>query len=178
MRIVQWLFLLLLPAMAAATEPAAGRQATQRDYNREGYEIGIQAGNLTLDELPALTDKARSGDVIAQTTLGWAYLLGKGQFDGRGIPRNNGKMLLWTKAAAKQGYPVAQNNLGAIYMDGIVSPIDFHRAQKYFRLAADQGYLTAQRNLLQVSMILGNGDAAMVENILKNVQQQMRQPLR
>lgn len=127
----------------------------ERDYNREGYEIKIRAKQLTSDELPALESEASRGDVIAQTTLGWAYLFGKGDSDGRGVPRSNPKMLIWTIAAAKQGYPVAQNIMGAIYKDGIGVTQDDKQAKHYFKLAADQGYSVAQRNLYELRALLG-----------------------
>lgn len=150
-----------------------------RDYNREGYEIELRAKNLTLDELPALEAKAKQGDAIAQTTLGWAYLLGKGLLDGRGIPRSSNKMISWTKAAAKQGYPVAQNNLGSIYMDGIGIKLDYPQAQYYFKLAADQGYLSAQRNLFQVSaMINVQPDMKVMSEMVKSIQKDVYQPVR
>jgi uncharacterized caspase-like protein len=152
---------------------------TGRDYNREGYEIELRAKNLTLDELPALEARAKQGDAIAQTTLGWAYLLGKGQLDGRGIPRINSKMISWTKAAAKQGYPVAQNNLGAIYMDGIGIKLNYPLAQHFYKLAADQGYLSAQRNLLQVSMMLsGKVDPNQLSDMAKTVREQWGKPVK
>jgi hypothetical protein len=150
-----------------------------RDYNREGYEIEIKAKHLTKDEMPALENKARKGDVIAQTTLGWAYLLGKGDIDGRGIPRSNPKMVKWTRAAAKQGYPVAQNNFGAIYMDGVGVELDYTKAKYYFRLSADQGYATAHRNLFEVSMMLGEQpDKQQFSEMVKIIQQGLINPMK
>ena len=164
----------------ATTAPIKKPQSAQstRDYNREGYEIELRAKNLTIDEVPAMQAAAERGDVIAQTTLGWAYLLGKGQFDGRGIVRSNTKMMKWTRAAAKQGYPVAQNNLGAIYMDGTGVKLDYNKAYEYFKLAADQGYLTAKQNLLQAAMILGKSDSGMVTDIFKSMQKQLQEPVK
>ncbi len=160
-------------ALNKALKPASGA----KDINREGYEIEMRARNLTADELPAMTALAERGDIVAQTTLGWAYLLGKGQLDGRGIVRNNNKMLKWTRAAVLKGYPVAQNNLGAIYMDGIGVKIDYQKARQYFKLAADQGYLTGQSNLMQVSLALGNVDAGMVNSFMGTLQNQVKKPL-
>jgi len=160
-------------------EQQVTKPAPERDYNREGYEIEIKAMRLTVDELPALEAKAKKGDVNAQTLLGWAYLLGKGQIDGRGIPRSNPKLVKWTMAAAKKGYPVAQNNLGALYMDGIGVQLDYPKAQHYFKLAADQGYLTAHRNLIQVSTLLkGKVDGSQVADMVKEVQRQLYQPVK
>lgn len=166
-------------ASLPATDQAQARPRSGRDFNREGYEIEIKASHLTQDELPALEAKAKRGDAIAQTTLGWAYLLGKGQLDGRNIPRSNPKMVSWTKAAAKQGYAVAQNNLGAMYMDGIGVKLDYPKAQHYFKLAADQGYLTAQRNLFHVNAMLGaKPDANLLMDMVKGMQQQIETPVK
>lgn len=167
-----------VPDISSALNKALKSASSDKDINREGYEIEMRARNLTIDELPAMTALAERGDVIAQTTLGWAYLLGKGQFDGRGIVRNNNKMLKWTRAAVLNGYPVAQNNLGAIYMDGIGVKIDYQKARQYFKLAADQGYLTGQSNLMQVSLALGKVDAGMVKNFMSTLQNQVNKPLR
>lgn len=162
-----------------SSEEGIDRVNSDRDFNRIGYEIEIKARHLTQDELPALEAKAKRGDAIAQTTLGWAYLLGKGTLDGRNIPRSNPKMVSWTKAAAKQGYPVAQNNLGAMYMDGIGVKLDYPKAQHYFKLAADQGYLAAKRNLFQVNAILGaKPDANLLIDMVKGMQQQMETPVK
>lgn len=151
---------------------------TERDYNREGYEIEIKAKTITSDELQALIEKAEQGDEIAQTTLSWAYYLGRGQLDGRGIPRKNTEVVKWLKAAAQQGYPVAENNLGAMYEDGVSVKLDFRKAQHYYKLAADQGYLTAQFNLLHVnSMLTGKIDVDEFQKINKSVQKQMMEPV-
>jgi uncharacterized protein len=48
---------------------------------------------------------------------------------------------------ADQGYPAAQNSLGARYRDGQGVAQDFVEALKWFRRAADQGYAEAQFNL-------------------------------
>ena len=48
---------------------------------------------------------------------------------------------------ADQGYPGAQNNLGAKYRDGQGAAQDYVEAVKWFRRAADQGYAEAQFNL-------------------------------
>lgn len=162
----------------AASVPAKKQQQNKHDFNREGYEIELRAKNLTIDEVPAMQAAAEGGDVVAQTTLGWAYLLGKGQMDGRGIVRSNTKMLSWTRAAAKQGYPVAQNNLGAIYMDGTGVKLDYNKAYEYFKLSAAQGYLTAKGNLLQASMILGKSDGGMVKDIFESMQKQLSEPVK
>lgn len=166
------------PSIEKAVLEKPARQKMERDFNREGYEIEVKAKTITSDELPALIAKAEEGDVVAQTTLGWAYFLGKGQIDGRGIPRKNTEVVKWMTQAATKGYPVAQNNLGAMYMDGVAVKLDFHKAQHYFKLASDQGYLTAQVNLFRVNtMLSGKPDTDQVEKINQSVLQQMKQPI-
>ncbi|MDA8416050.1 MAG: caspase family protein [Betaproteobacteria bacterium] len=165
-----------VPIPSATTEKSA--QKMVRDYNREGYEIENKARTLTSDEMTVLLGEAEKGDIVAQTTLGWAYLLGKGQMDGRGIMRSNREALKWTMSAAEKGYPVAQNNLGALYMEGVAVKMNLRRAQNYFKLAADQGYTTAQVNLIQVSTLLtGNVEMGQVRNIFQSTQQQAKLPI-
>ncbi len=168
-------------AFTAPEEKAAKYQPAQhgRNYEREGYEIELRAKSLTSDQIFGLEKKAEGGDAVAQTTLGWAYLLGKGQIDGRNIPRNNTKMIYWTRLAAKQGYPVAQNNLGAIYMEATGTELDYKKAQHYFKLAADQGYITAQRNLFQLNtMLTGKPDMESFKGLVNKIQQQITTPVK
>ena len=52
----------------------------------------------------------------------------------------------WEPLAA-QGDASAQNNLGAMYANGLGVAQDYKEAVKWYRLAADQGYYGAQNNL-------------------------------
>jgi len=173
-----------LPLEEAITDEKTEAKKTiakkvKHDYNREGYEIEKKARNITSDDLPELIAKAEEGDEVAQTTLGWAYMLGKGQLDGRNIPRSNKEVVKWTTLAANKGYPVAQNNLGAMYAEGALVKLDFQKARHYYKLAADQGYLTAQVNLLQVSARMGGTfDTKLLGKINQAVQRQIKQPVK
>ena len=51
------------------------------------------------------------------------------------------------KPLAKQGYAVAQYNLGVMYDKGQGVPQDYKTAVKWYRLAAKQGYAKSQYNL-------------------------------
>lgn len=158
-------------------KPSVLIEKAHRDFNQEGYEIEIRAKTLTSDELPSLEAHAKQGDVVAQTTLGWAYLLGKGQMDGRDIPRSNKKMFHWTKAAADHGYPVAENNLGMIYMNGVGAQKDLVLASRYLKRAADQGYISAQSNLILVNaMLTGKPDFSAFQDLVNNIQKEMHIP--
>jgi TPR repeat protein len=48
--------------------------------------------------------------------------------------------LRWFIAAAEQGHPVAQVNLGQMYENGHGVPLNYIEAYKWFSLAADQGF--------------------------------------
>jgi TPR repeat protein len=48
---------------------------------------------------------------------------------------------------AKKGNPLAQNNLGNMYVDGKGVSRDYKEAFKWYKLAAQQGYAGAQYNL-------------------------------
>ena len=52
----------------------------------------------------------------------------------------------WTPLA-KQGYAVAQYNLGLMYADGQGVLQDYKTAAKWYRLSAEQGFASAQTNL-------------------------------
>ncbi len=51
------------------------------------------------------------------------------------------------RAAAEEGDPEAQNELGEMYATGVGVAKDFRSAAKWYRLAADQGHGPAQLNL-------------------------------
>ncbi len=53
----------------------------------------------------------------------------------------------WYRRAAKQGYDLAQHNLGLMYANGKGVPQDYAEAVKWYRRAAEQGDAYAQNNL-------------------------------
>ena len=48
---------------------------------------------------------------------------------------------------AEQGFAVAQNNLGAMYVNGLGVPLDHEEAMRWFVMAAEQGFAEAQYTL-------------------------------
>lgn len=107
-------------------------------------EMERNAHQLTRDDLPRLIHKAKAGNVIAQTTLGIAYRAG--------LPvqwRSNPKAVKWFRAAADQGYAIAQNELGEMYYLGRGVDKDVPASIRLFEAAAKAGYTTAKLNLLQ-----------------------------
>ena len=55
--------------------------------------------------------------------------------------------VFWVHKAADQGYAVAQDALGYVYLEGRGMPKDDQQAAAWFRKAADQGYVPAQNKL-------------------------------
>lgn len=107
-------------------------------------EMENNAHQLTRDDLPRLIRKAQAGNVVAQTTLGIAYRAG--------LPiqwRSNPKAVKWFRAAAAQGYPIAQNELGEMYYLGRGVDKDVQRSIRLFEAASKAGYMTAKLNLIQ-----------------------------
>jgi len=68
---------------------------------------------------------------------------------GRAYEKNNenGNALAWYLKAAKQGYGVAQVNLGLMYKNGVGGSVKVAQAVAWFRKAAEQGFATGQTNL-------------------------------
>lgn len=61
--------------------------------------------------------------------------LGELHFHGRGVPHDYAEALAWYRKAARQGHPVAQHLLGAMYRDGWAGERDPVEAYKWFTLA-------------------------------------------
>ena len=64
-------------------------------------------------KLQTLIEKAESGDVHAQNELGVAYEYGE-----KGLQKNKEKAFYWFMKAAKQGFALAQYNVGNYYHFG------------------------------------------------------------
>lgn len=95
--------------------------------------------NISIDELKK---KAGNGDVQAQLDLGYMFLYGK---DGANVDYK--QAIFYYKLAAKNKNPVALNNMGSLYFNGIGTDIDYAKAIKYFEDAAKYGSNDAAVNL-------------------------------
>ena len=80
------------------------------------------------------TKAARSGDPIAQSDLGTAFL------KGRGVSVNEAKAMEWSMKSAMQGFPIAQHNVAVMFYQGKGVPVDDGKALFWFCKAAIQGY--------------------------------------
>ena len=76
------------------------------------------------------------------------YDIAKRYKDGRGVTQNTELMLEWFKKAAVAGSLDAQNDLGALYAEGVAGvKRDYKEAAKWWEMAAKGGSREAQANL-------------------------------
>ena len=83
---------------------------------------------------------AAKHEMVSQSILGRAYLLGEG-----GITRNVGQAVHWTRLAAMQGEPNAQLALGRLHLNGVGVPQNYVQAHVWFNLAAARGQSQAAK---------------------------------
>ncbi len=81
-----------------------------------------------------IEEMAKSGDILAESILGYMY------YNSEGVTRDRAKALEWGRKAAEQGDPAAQNLLG-FDCDTWCRATE---AIEWFRKAAEQGYAVAQ----------------------------------
>jgi hypothetical protein len=63
------------------------------------------------------------------------------------VVKNCAAAVRWMRAAAEQGYALAQHGLGFMYFQGECTKADPVEAARWFRLAADQGLAGSQATL-------------------------------
>jgi TPR repeat protein len=113
-----------------------------------GDGIGAARKGDYVTALMLLQPLADQGNAEAQFAIGNLCDTGKTIMDPA-------KAAQWYRRAAEQGYPEAENNLGALYSNGEGVPHDHGQALKWWQLAAEQGLPTAQANLAD---LLADGD--------------------
>lgn len=78
---------------------------------------------------------ADTGVPDAQCMLGLLYQL------GLGVPQDGPKAVSWYLRAAAQGHPLAMNNLGTIYLQGMPGIVpDRETALEYYKQAHSSGF--------------------------------------
>lgn len=117
------------------------------------------------EERQALIAKASAGDADAQSQMGDICREGD-QLTAQDPPA----AARWYRLAAEQGVADAQNNLGAMYQNGLGVPLDLAEAAKWYRLAADQKLPVAKCNL-GVLLMRGWGVATDPEQGLRLLQE-------
>ncbi len=120
-----------------------------------------------VDETPLqrITRLANSGNLDAQLTLGYVYLYGE-----NGVKQNFETAFRYYQMAAAQNDPVALNNLGSLYFNGIGTKVDYHKAAELFARAAEQGSDDAAVNLAFI-YLSGDSSEEMGEKAVKLFEQ-------
>jgi len=92
------------------------------------------------DEIPAIEQRAKNGDLSSQLLTAMLYQLGCGT-----IARDPAKTLMWYREAAGQGNSLALNQVGSYYDTGEgKNPAE---AFKWYRMAADHSDAVAEYNV-------------------------------
>lgn len=147
--------------------PAAWfNELSEQEWDMLDWEIRQRVERLTADELPALEHQATGGSLVHQTTLGLAYREGveKAVEPGSGkITRynaNNSRALKWLLQAAKDGFPVAQVELGEMYYAGHGVDRNLDTSRRWIELANRVPYTRARLDLGQLDNLLSAMEAA------------------
>ena len=131
MKLVLWLFALLLLAAASAYPASAqGFREGLAAYDRGDYTTAYRV----------FLSLAQQGRADAQFELGFMYDYGEG------IVGDKAEAAKWYRHAAEQGHGLAQLRLGYLYEFGRGVPQDYAKAVKWQRGAAEQGLGAAQFN--------------------------------
>ena len=88
-----------------------------------------------------LQELAEQGDREARFALGTCYL------EGKGVARDYAKAMVWYLLAARQGHPMAQNNVGYMYEEKLIASPGPDAAAVWYLRAASNGCRLGQENL-------------------------------
>lgn len=149
---------------AGELEGAWYMQLNETEWSNFDWEIGQRVKRLSKDEIPLLEQRAKAGNVVAQTTLGIAYREGVDRISEYGTQRafranpNNTKSLQWLRRAAEAGFPMAQVELGEMYYQGHGVDRDLNESARWLELASRARYPRAKLDLAQVGAF-GSGSA-------------------
>lgn len=97
--------------------------------------------------------QAGEGNLESQMNLGYMYLYGT-----NGVKQDFNEAFKYYTMAAEQKDPVAVNNLGSLYFNGIGIPKDYNKAVALFKTAADLGNDNASTNLAFIYLTGGSKD--------------------
>ena len=113
---------------------------------------------ITKKEIPLLKQKARQGDVRAQSRLGDAYCR------GLGVVKDEKQALCWFRHAAEQGFATAQVQLGEAYSDEIGVKENLDESFRWNMKAAQQNHPRGQG---LVCLDYGNEDFGVEKDLKK-----------
>jgi TPR repeat protein len=143
-RIPILLLLLLLSAPGFADTPIPNGEGLFNNSVNAPVQQGLadlsrgDFGAARADFLAA----AEHGNPVAE------YWMGHMEEHGLGSEQRSGAQAsYWYRAAARQGYTLAERALGEMYFSGLAVPQDYAQAREWFTRAAHDGYATAQFDL-------------------------------
>jgi outer membrane protein assembly factor BamB/TPR repeat protein len=129
-------FKTLLDRILEQATPAQVRQA----------EASVAAFKPTLEiTFAKLKELAAGGDPRAQTVLGYKYIMAQD-----GLEKDPGMAGKWWLRAARQGWPMAQNNLSVLFSSGRALPKDLVQAYYWASLADKGGIKRAKQTLTKI----------------------------
>ena len=104
--------------------------------------------------LERITRQAEEGDVESQMNLAYMYLYG-----AEDVKQDFAQALKYYSMAASKEDPIALNNLGSLYFNGIGTPRDIVKALSLFKKSAELGNDNAALNLAFIYLTGGKKDA-------------------
>ena len=114
------------------------------------FYAGLVSAQGIEADINAIIEKAKTGNVNAQYTLGGYYFLGS-----NGVEQSYSKAAYWWEKAAEQGHGDAQFNIGVCYYEGNGIKQSYSKAIYWYKKAAEQGNSSAQYN---IGVCYYNGD--------------------
>ncbi len=109
---------------------------------------------------------AGQGDVEAQMNLGYMYLYGN-----NGVEQDFDKAFEYYNMAAEQNNPIALNNVGSLYFNGIGVEKNRLKALEYFKKSAEMGNDNAATNLAFIYLTSSKNDSERNKQAVKLFQQ-------
>jgi TPR repeat protein len=122
-RSIKYLIVMIVGIVCSLAAPGSHAESLEDGYaawNEGDYQTALN------EWLPL----AQSGDVDAQSALGFMY------YNGQGVQQDYPQAFAWYRRAAAQGSALAQNNLALMYANGNGVKRDDVRALMWFNLAA------------------------------------------
>lgn len=178
----------LSPVSPEMADGVAGRkplawymQLNEREWAELDWSLQQRVKRMTPDEIPALQQRARSGNLVAMTVLGLVYREG---LQRAGNPSSlqvfryesrNGEALKWLMRAAEAGFPLAQTEIGEMYHQGLGLDRDAGKAMLWLERAAAANYARPKLDLAQLRVMTAptpDNAQAFARETLENVQKQ------
>jgi len=140
--------------LACSLAPTAGAQAPETDPRITPAQGSLERGDFA-QAIDSLKPLAAEGITQARFLLALALERAPPPL---GRPAD---ALGWYLKAAEEGMAAAQNNLGAMYIDGRGTAPDPVQSARWYRAAAEQGFAVSQYNL---ALLYANGKGVARDN--------------